>query len=290
MKDLISQVDVLFSRIRSDFNELWSIRHRNSTVEFVTPYTTLSGDAVSVFITQRDNGYVVSDAGRVFDVASEQEVVLADRKTLHYAELIDKFGVKVVHQKESKRVFCYKTTNELTMVSSCIYDIALFQKALMDAILLDTMFASQESSDAIYFSRRVKETLREKVRTLSTDKQKYELYVDDNAKLFQFTTGVRKVGTPNRWLSMNIFCTNLQNFRRSVFRAEFGFKYVEKDPQLRLASVSDALPENLSSNRGVAVLHSAMSKWGHDYGVTNFTYADIEDLTTLETLFKVSVA
>ena len=290
MKDLVSGVDKLFAQIKNDFNALWVIQRRNATVEFITPYTTLSGDAVSVFVTQRENGYVVSDAGRVFELASDQEVAVEDRKVFHHSELINKFGVKVVRQREERREFYYKITSDIKMMSSLIYDMAHFQKALMDAILLDTMFVTQESSEAKFFSRRVKETLREKVRLLSSDKDKYELYTDDNVKMFQFTTGVRKVGTNERWLGMSIFCTNVPNLVRSVQRANFGFEFVEKEPGLKMASICDKVPEDVLRNKKSSVLQLATDKWHKSYGVENYQYLDVVSMKSMEFLFGSKAA
>ena len=74
MTNLMLNVEGLYAEIRSDFDSLWSIKNRNATVEFITPYTTLGDDAISVFVTQRDNGYVVSDGGRLYDTGKEQGV------------------------------------------------------------------------------------------------------------------------------------------------------------------------------------------------------------------------
>lgn len=290
MKDLVSGADKLFAQIKNDFNALWVIQRRNATVEFITPYTTLSGDAVSVFVTQRKNGYVVSDAGRVFELASEQEVAVEDRKAFHHSELVDKFGVKVVRQNEDKRELYYKMTSDIKMMSSLIYDMAHFQKALMDAILLDTLFVTQESSEAKFFSRRVKDTLREKVRLLSSDKDKYELYTDDNVKMFQFTTGVRKVGTNERWLGMSIFCTNVPNLVRSVQRANFGFEFVEKVSGLKMASICDKVPEDVLRNKKSSILQLATEKWHNAYGVANYQYSDIASMKSMELLLGSKAA
>ncbi len=285
MIDLINQTDRLFEQIKTDFDSLWSVKQRNATIEYITPYTTLTGDAVSVFVTQRDNGYVITDAGCIFDLAAEQEVELGERKTLHYAELVAKFGIKVIAQRDQQKVFCYKNTMDLNMVSSCIYDMANFQQTLMNAILLDTIFSSQETASAKYFNRRVRDTLREKVRALSSDKHKYELYLGEEAKLFQFTTGIREVGTELFWIGMGICRTNLQNFRHSVLRAEFGFKYIGKSENIKMASVSDVLPTSLIENRGVGILQTAMGKWESDYGVSNYKYEDVESLDNMTILF-----
>lgn len=290
MIDFLANVDNVFQGIKGDFDALWSIQRRNSTVEFVTPYTTLSGDAVSVFVTQRDNGYVVSDAGRVSDVAFEQEVVLEDRKTFHFADLVEKFGVKFVCPKEEKRKFFYKTTVDINMMSSIIYDMAHFQKTLMDAILLDTMFAVQESAEAKFFSRRVKEMLREKARLYSTDGRKYELYTDEDVKMFQFTTGVRKVGTDERWLGMSIFCTNVPNLVRSVQRANFGFEFVAKDRGVKMASICDEIPECVRQSKKASVLQLATEKWHDSYGVENYQYSEVESMKSMECLFNTQAA
>ena len=136
MTNLMLNVEGLYAEIRSDFDSLWSIKNRNATVEFITPYTTLGDDAISVFVTQRDNGYVVSDGGRLYDTGKEQGVELDGHKGFHYGELIAKFCVKVAEQPQTKRRFFYKMVSDVKMLSSAIYDVAHFQEAMANAVYL----------------------------------------------------------------------------------------------------------------------------------------------------------
>lgn len=293
MIDLLSMTDDIFSQIRNDFNMLWTVKRRNATIEFITPYTMLSGEVVSVFVTQRENGYVVSDAGRIAAIADEQDVELESRKTFHYAELLAKFGISVTKGPDNKRVFCYKRTTDLKLLSSCIYDVAHFQEALVNALLIDTMFAPVETEASKYFGIRVKEVLKDKVHKLSTEGQRYELFTDDSMKFYQFTAGIRRVGSEDRWMGMSICRTNLENYNKSVMRAEVAFSHARKGlngDALHLSSISDVLPMRLQNNKKVGFLKGLMDQWKTDFGVENHSYEQVNVMESMDLLFHRRVA
>ena len=287
MIDLMSNVEGLYAEIRSDFDSLWSIKNRNATVEFITPYTTLGDDAISVFVTQRDNGYVVSDGGRLHETGKEQGVELDGHKGFHYGELIAKFGVKVVDQPQTKRRFFYKMVSDMKMLSAAIYDVAHFQEAMANAVFLDTMFAPEEPRESVYFRRRVNEALKQKIRDLSSDDKKYEYIRDDKIRFCRFSSGIREIGTNKLWLGMTICRSNINNYRHSVYQAEFGSTHASQflpDADLRMSTVVDTLPTSLVNNKEAGMLQIVMNGWP-GRRISSLSFEEIIGMASMDTLF-----
>ncbi len=287
MMDLMSNVEGLYAEIRSDFDALWSIKNRNATIEFITPYTTLGDDAISVFVTQRDNGYVVSDGGRLYDTGKEQGVELDGHKGFHYGELIAKFSVKVVEQPQTKRRFFYKMVSDMKMLSAAIYDVAHFQEAMANAVYLDTMFAPEEPRESVYFRRRVSEALKQKIRDQSSEEKKYEYIRDDNIRFCRFSSGIREIGTNKLWLGMTICRSNINNYRHSVYQAEFGFMHASQflpDTDLRMSTVVDVLPTALMNNKEAGKLQVVRNDWPKR-GIKSHSFDEIIGMASMDTLF-----
>ena len=283
--------NTLFLEIQADFNSLWSVKDRQGTIEFITPYSTLAGEFVSVFLTRRENGYVVSDGGRLYEIGLEQDVDLKTRSRIHYCDLMGKYEVKETIRSTDRRVFCYKVTQDIAMLSACIYDLARFQEMVSNAVLLESMFDEEDSSESHYFAYRVRSLLGEKVRNLSTDQQKYELFLDEQLKLWKFTTGIRKVGTSNIWLGMAIHRSSMQVFERGVYSAAIGFKHAVKQipsAQRTMSAIVDVLPDDISPKNKVAFLQNEMLSWKDDFGVTSLDYAEVDQMKSMNLFFPAA--
>ena len=278
----------LFQEIQADFNSAWSIKDRQGTIEFITPYSNLGGEFVSVFLTRRENGFVVSDGGKIHETSVEQEVDLNHRARIHYLDMLQKYDIKETTRGSDKHVFCYKVTQESKMLSAYIYDLARFQEMVSNAIFLETLFEIEEPPESRYFANRVKRLLNDKARAFSTDKQRYEPFRDEQLKFWKFTTGIRKIGTQKVWLGMTIHRSSMPVFERAVHSATFGFMYaVKKIPKenLYLSSIVDKLPEDIGQVRKVAFLQDAMDGWKSEYGATRFTYEEIDQMKGMDLLF-----
>lgn len=289
MNGFSQEVGSLFEVVKSDFSDLWSIKHRQDTIEFVTPYTTMAGEAISVFLTKRDVGYVVSDGGRLFDIATEQDIDTTANSKVHYAELAEKFAIK--ETSHDKRKFCYKVTPRVDMLSACVYDLAYFQETVANAIYHATLFETEQSQEARYFVRRVKDVLTMKTKTLSTNAVKYVMAREENARLLRFPTAIRKVGTDLIWLGMTIHRSNIQNYERSVFSADFGFRRANRlfsGNRLSMSAVIDTLPGELANNTRATFLQGEMSAWERDLGISSLSLTDIEQMNNFDLLFRAA--
>lgn len=287
MNDIVRQKEYIFEMLRNDFSDLWAVKSRQNTVEFITPYTAMSGEAISVFVTQRDAGFVVSDGGRLFDIAEEQAIDPKANGRVHYADIAKKFGIKETVSSERRR-FCYKIATDIKMLSASVCDVAYFLEAVSNAIYLETLFEKAESNAARYFAKRVRDTLHSKIQKTSAT-GKYELFRDDKLHLLKFATGVRKVGTESMWLGMAIHRSNIQNYERSVMSADFGFRRAGKylpGADLFMSAVVDVLPDELRNNHKAGFLQSEMNMWKDDLKVTSLSLTEIDDMQSPDWLFK----
>lgn len=291
MNDIINSAEALFADIKCDFSSLWNIKKRGETIEFITPYAMLSGEFVSVFVTQRQNGYVISDGGRLQEIAEEQKVDLETRNRIHHADMLDKYAVAETFQDGDNRRFHYKITPQMKMISACVYDLARFQEIVANAIFLDTLFDEEESEEIRHFKSRVKELLVSKTKLLSTPDNRYELYADEATRHYHFTTGICEVRTQRIWLGMSVSRSNLTNYQQSVKNAEYGFRHLLKRPPVEnpiLAAIIAPLPDTLKTNATAQRFQIDMDEWKSDLNVSTYSYDQIEQLQTMTDLFCVA--
>lgn len=289
MNAILKNADKLFNEVKGDFSSLWHFKNRGETIEFVTPYSTLGGEFVSVFLTQRENGFVVSDGGRLQDIAAEQGVELETRARVHHADLLDKYSICETFGKPNDRLFHYKITKDFKMISACVYDLARFHEAVANAIYLETLFSDDETAEA-RFKTRVKDLLAEKMRTLSTRNNQYSIFSDDNTRHYHFSPGICEINTQRIWLPMSISRSNLSVYQRAVKDAEFGFRHIQKkiSPACSFGAILAPLPEPLKNNPTAQKIGSDMEEWKEELEVESYSFDQIDSLTSMTQLFKKS--
>lgn len=57
----------IFDIIKETFNSLWSVKKYGKTIEIVTPLFTTNDCFVSIFVTERNGRYIVTDGGWISD-------------------------------------------------------------------------------------------------------------------------------------------------------------------------------------------------------------------------------
>lgn len=122
--------------LSSDFALLWNCRPRGNTLEIITPFSTITQQFVSVFITIRDNEYVVSDGGWV---AKELNLYqLPDVEDLDYDFQVEhfshSFGVRTFTHRGEK--FFYKRCSKPELLSGAVYDLCSFVCSLVNSLSL----------------------------------------------------------------------------------------------------------------------------------------------------------
>ncbi len=57
----------IYTDIVNSFGALWNFKEREDTLEIITPFATTSQKFVSIFLTQRDQDYIISDGGWIYE-------------------------------------------------------------------------------------------------------------------------------------------------------------------------------------------------------------------------------
>jgi len=120
------KLDAIFQNVRSEFSHLWQFKARGQSLEIITPFTTSSHKFVSVFLTERDGGYIISDGGwidlGIYDNIFSLEDDAFQKLFFYYLEV---YQIKEVTGKDGKKHF-YKKTEKPASVPSIVFDLATF--------------------------------------------------------------------------------------------------------------------------------------------------------------------
>ena len=125
-------METIFNIIKSDFDSLWKIKMRGTTMEVVTPIATTSDKFVSVFITKRGDSYVVTDGGWISEGKYDSDLPLLNDI---YARVFDyyksEYGINEL--AANNYIYYFKKTTDKAMVSSLVFDLATFTSSVISA-------------------------------------------------------------------------------------------------------------------------------------------------------------
>jgi hypothetical protein len=144
----LSQHD-LFSVIKSDFCNLFSYKQRGDTMEVITSICTVTNCYVSVFISQKNNEYIVSDGAWIFGRQYENELFedidkeIVDKVTNQYIEHYE--IKKIVHNHH--QTYFYKKTDNIHLVSALVFEVAHFVAAIINAQSLSYLEVKEEAEN-----------------------------------------------------------------------------------------------------------------------------------------------
>ncbi len=123
----MTSLEKIVINVRSSFDELWSFKLRGTdTVEISTPYSTTTSKFVSIYVSERDGKYIVSDGGLLYSEAYESEIDYENQcllKILYHFEAF--YEVKRTQNKKGIRHY-YKTTTKENLIPNLVYEMAQF--------------------------------------------------------------------------------------------------------------------------------------------------------------------
>lgn len=122
-------MDEIINEIIRSFSALWHVRKVGNSYEIITPVPTSNDMFVSVFLTKRENEYVVTDAGwidsGVYDIDEIGDTVYK-KITAYYME---NYGIKTI--KARNLLYFYKKTTKSFLVPNLIFDVSAFISGLV---------------------------------------------------------------------------------------------------------------------------------------------------------------
>ena len=133
-------MDSIFESIKDAFSALWTFRKRGDSYEIITPFATIAGMYVSVFLTHRESGHVVTDGGwldkGVYGALPHCAAKTADRM---FVRLGNPCGVERTTSPDGLEYF-YKIMDDRSLIPNAIMDVANFVSAL-------TVFSATSTSE-----------------------------------------------------------------------------------------------------------------------------------------------
>lgn len=132
------ECDPIIGLIKNDFGSLWQCRSRGDSIEIVTPISTATQKFVSVFITKRDDSYVVTDGGWLIN---EDHYGLDDfEEDSGFNAVVEHFSkaFKVASTRNKIGTFFYKKAKESSLLSSAVYDVAHFVSSVVNSLSVPT--------------------------------------------------------------------------------------------------------------------------------------------------------
>ncbi|MFA6201419.1 MAG: hypothetical protein WC679_13540 [Bacteroidales bacterium] len=211
----------LINDIIDSFNSLWKIKERGNSIEIVTPIATTNNMFVSVFLTKRDNEYVVTDGGWIDNETYECEISFEDES---YSKLFEYYlNDYEIRRLEAKgKIFYYKKTSNPLLVPNLVYDLSNFINAIISASFIQ--FKSHKERENI---GRFKKEANAFLKSFVEEKD-----IKTNYAIHDSLSGVRfnAVITKNSRFTLVSYVTgsNDSNYIISLGRSNLNFDLVEK--------------------------------------------------------------
>lgn len=222
----MNNFDAIYTNIIGCFDQLWSFKNRgDNTLEIITPYSTTSDKFVSLFLTKRDDKFVVSDGGLLHGEAYESKIDYDNQcllKILYHLE--DYYEIKTTQDRRGYKHY-YKTTSKETLIPNLVYEMAQFISMCVSSATVP--FIDEKEKEE-------KETFRKQVNSFLTtivpnDKIALNDKLDkENFRAVRFNAIVRE----NNSLSLinYISGSNVSYFTKSISNASVLFEIADGSP------------------------------------------------------------
>jgi hypothetical protein len=214
-----------FDSVKNSFNALWKYKVRGNSLEIITPYATTNDKFVSVFLTERNGEFIVSDGGWLSDEVYDTNIHLDDECYLKlYYHYESHYAVKTTIDGVGNTHF-YKKTNNYHTVSNIVYDIANFITAIVSASLIQFQEV-KEKEEKEFFTRDANAfmfTLAEKDNVL------LHRPIGENLRNIRFSAIIKY---PRNELALVTYITGstYNYFQSSIARANLNFQIATKSP------------------------------------------------------------
>lgn len=155
-------MEEIFKLIFSAFSSLWKMRMHGETLEVITPFSTSSNLFVSLFVSRREDGFVVSDGGWV----SSGMYGSQENDDPMFQRLLDFYVADCeVKSVDAKGVtFHYKKTDDIGLVPNLIFDMAEFVRSVVSGSFIN--FAEElDRRHQKRFSKQATDFLRDTIKS-----------------------------------------------------------------------------------------------------------------------------
>lgn len=277
MNKIISNAEQLFSDIKSDFNSLWNSKLRGETLEIITPFSTLAGNLISVFLTQREDRFIVTDGQRLYRYILEHGIKknnpFIEETALHY-------GIKT--SKETN--YFFKSTNNFKLLSSYVYDLIFFYIAVYNDVFTSNVKEVQDHR----FSTKVNCLLNIKINENIMSDRYYVIEKDHPLKNAGFSTILKKQNTVNLWAALCISGSTSTTYLKHILKANTSFicanQYYKNEinKSIILAAIFDDDSQKKHDQiEQIRFARDAMRTFQYN----EMSYSEFEKISNLDTLY-----
>ena len=219
--------DKILADLRGNFSGIWQTKQRGASLEIITPYTTTNNRFVSVFLTKREDRYIISDGGWVNNAIYDNDIFndegCFNKIRLHY---IDAFDIKetVVNGKDSNQVsYYYVYTKSLIDIPSRVLDLATFIQNIVSTSLIE--FVDKEEKET---KKRFVTSANEYIKTIvSKDKIKFNTFLNPEKKELKFNA-LFYYNSNEIALINYITGSSLSYFSNSIFKSNTLFEMADE--------------------------------------------------------------
>ena len=117
--------------LKTDCDSLWKCKKRGDTIEIITPFTTITQNFISIFITQRNGAYIVSDGGWI-----QEHINQITSDTVESEKLLDYFATyyNIGLCEANLRNYYFKSHTDIKMLSAISYDVVHFISSTVNTL------------------------------------------------------------------------------------------------------------------------------------------------------------
>lgn len=223
----MNDFEKILLNIRINFDALWSFKIRSEQViEIITPYSTTTNKFVSLFVTKRNDNYIVSDGGLLNSEAYESEIDYENQsllKVLYHFE--GYYEIKTTTDKSGNKHY-YKSTHDSKFIPNLVYEMGQYVSMCVSAATVP--FIDQKEKEE-------KETFRTQVNgyldsIVKDSKIKFNGYLDKNSfRTIRFNAIITK--NKNSLSLVNyITGSDVSYFTKSISNASVLFEIADSSP------------------------------------------------------------
>ena len=123
-------MQTLFDSIKEAYNSLWHVKVLGESLEIITPMITTNNAFVSVFVTKRDNSFIVTDGGWIsagfYDCELEDQSSAFKKLFQYYLE-----NYQIQQTIGHGRILFYKRVYERPLVVNAVFELANFISSIV---------------------------------------------------------------------------------------------------------------------------------------------------------------
>lgn len=209
----------LFNNIRESFDALWNCRMRGESLEVITPFSTSSDMYVSVFITRRDDFYVITDGGWLDRGVYKQPQINSAIFEQISEFFCNDFCISRTYSNDGT-MYIYKSTKDLQFIPNLVFDVANYI-----SLMVNNSIAQYRTEPK---SERFRTQARDLIKShITSDKLRFNTYLTQQSKSAHF--GAIVTSTTGHVSLVNFISgSNFENIKGSFATSNLNYDLLDR--------------------------------------------------------------